>query len=534
MANQTINIELKFSKKSLIYLAIIVILAIFAIVNYRYKFIEQGIAYYNRASASLMVIDKETKKPIDSALVAANSISVQTDVSGYVVVSGLEKGNVSFFINKEGYKETLYSADLKRGANDLGQIVLSKKPEKNSTVSGSVTDVFSKAKVENVLINIEKNTGNSSKEGSFSISGLPLKKTKIKITKAGYLDYENDIEITSEPLSLQVNLVPRGKIYFTSDRDGKSAIYQSNLDGSAVEKLINNVKDGVLDDEMSNVASSSFSLSPDYKYIVFLTSDDPKNEGQKKLYFATNKGEDIQKISDDVNPYNIKWVAPKKISYVSYQDGKYYLKVVDLDNLSVTQINENIENQNYWYISSYDVNTNGLLAYTLSASSVENLNKSGVYLINPDGSNRILVTDKQCGNLMFSFDGKSLFCSVYENSQDKNYKIDLETNTISEEKNVFSKYYQTIKLSPDGKKVLYSDTRDGKTDLFLSDIDGKNEIRLTDVGVVGAFSWSSSGRLISYVSSKDGLEVRVLSPDSKEDKSVSTCNSYSVSLMDSN
>lgn len=61
------------------------------------------------------------------------------------------------------------------------------------------------------------------------------------------------------------------------------------------------------------------------------------------------------------------------------------------------------------------------------------------------------------------------------------------------------------RISPDGKRVVFSSNRNGAGDLYLVNSDGTGERRLTsDAGDDGAGSWSPSGNELIFDSNRDG------------------------------
>ncbi|MFA6423432.1 MAG: carboxypeptidase regulatory-like domain-containing protein [Patescibacteria group bacterium] len=529
MSDKTINLQLRFNRKTIIYIIIVILLGVFCFLNFRYSLISRGISYFNRASASLIVVDKD-KKPIAEASIIISDQEAKTDATGYASLDKLQKGDVLVTIEKDNFTTATYSARLVKGSNDLGQFELTVAPEKTTTISGIVIDLYSKAKIDKALVTIEKSSGNSDGEGKFDVTKVPLIATKVKVTKAGYLDYESDVEIKTANDPLQIKLVPKGKVMFTSDRDGKAAIYQSNLDGSGAEKLIGNLNDQN-NEEGPGSQWSSFYISPDSKYIVFLSKGDNGNGENNYLYYSNIKGENPTKVNEDKNPYRIKWLANNTVAYVTYDANKSLLKSVKFPDLETVQLNETPETASYSSFYSYDVDSSGRVVYAMS-STINGSTQKGVYIVNTNGTERRQLSDKYCSYLNFSIDKKSVYCQSYED-QSKKYVIKIEDGTVTEGFGPFDKYmgyYNNFEVSRSGKLVVYKDSRDGKTDLYMSDTDGKNEVKLTESGKVYSFTWSSKGNYIVYVTNKDGYEANVLYPASKETKSISSCDSGSIAL----
>ncbi len=152
----------------------------------------------------------------------------------------------------------------------------------------------------------------------------------------------------------------------------------------------------------------------------------------------------------------------------------------------------------------------------------ENGTRGDIYLIRPDGTGMVRLTDSndisRDGNLVWSPDGKQLAYSAYRTGNIEIYVMDVEvalqggaasqqmTDSLPPVRNLVTSW------SPDGSRLAFSSDRDGNTELYLMNVDGSNIVRLTNNPASDTEpDWSPDGKLIAFSSNRDGnVEIYVL------------------------
>ena len=153
-----------------------------------------------------------------------------------------------------------------------------------------------------------------------------------------------------------------------------------------------------------------------------------------------------------------------------------------------------------------------------------------IYLMTADGNNPIRLTNSGCVDQVPSWspDGRRLFWE----SQCSGQKVKLVTAELAYgDDSLMGVYASPVnikdlttqeqgdnrfpRVSPDGRKVVFTSYRDGNAEIYLMSADGGAVTRLTSsIGDDEAASWSSNGSQLAFASNRDGdYEVFVMSAD---------------------
>jgi WD40-like Beta Propeller Repeat len=152
-----------------------------------------------------------------------------------------------------------------------------------------------------------------------------------------------------------------------------------------------------------------------------------------------------------------------------------------------------------------------------------------LYLMQADGNNPVRLNNDGCVTQVptWSPDGRSLYWEQQCNGQkftimkgDLTYTDDLSyigatlTNihALTDTKASDNRY---PRVSPDGRKIVFTAYRDGNAEVYVMNADGSGQTRLTNSqGDDDAASWSADGSQLAFASTRDGdYEVYVMNAD---------------------
>jgi Tol biopolymer transport system component len=138
-----------------------------------------------------------------------------------------------------------------------------------------------------------------------------------------------------------------------------------------------------------------------------------------------------------------------------------------------------------------------------------------VYVIGADGTGEIRLTrtPEAEGQPAWSADGKQISFTVFANKASRIYAISPAGGDLTP---IGSVPGRALRLSPDGKRILYWTGTWTAMKLFVSELDGSGARQLTDgTGVVWGARWSPDGKRIAF-GDKDAshvLQIQVMNAD---------------------
>lgn len=480
-----------------------------------------------KGNLALVISDRKTQKLLQGISVSVRDQTQTTNADGYVRFADLPTGRQIFQFSLTAYQGSSQELTIKKGENETVFVRLEPIPPITKNLRGQLSDLIDKKSISKAKITLNnKLAKNTDENGSFVFEALEPGQYDLEVTATNYLSFKQTINLAETDLDLgQIQLAPTGKALFVSNRDGNRAIYTANLDSSETKKFLEN-KEGTDD--------YSVYLADDKSLVVFFSNRDQEKDdygnASGKLYFVKVGSTTVQKVSDDLNPSNIK-IFPNSQSLV-YTTSRYdknsnrslaTLTKHDFASQKLTPLVDNYDFENKesgsgqpnLYLSeiavSPDSNWIVFFASTYSVYSGQPpLKPAGIYIMYQDGSGlRPLIERTSVYNLKFSQDGGSLIYNAYteKGTQKFSYNIQAGTEKALEQKDssVLSAVagpYETTPAeveSSDGARIAFRDFRDGKTDLFVKDKDGKEERRLTNLGGVNRIFWLRNRYLVFSV-----------------------------------
>tara|TARA_B100001245_G_C22853557_1_gene410322 strand:- start:103 stop:1128 length:1026 start_codon:yes stop_codon:yes gene_type:complete len=288
-----------------------------------------------------------------------------------------------------------------------------------------------------------------------------------------------------------------GGLYFTSDRDGNTEIYQTVI-GSGEE--INITETG--EDEFDAI------LSPDRQWIAFRVGDEESSSI------------DVLNLGSGSAPerYTVSRGSGSFFTPVWSNDSKRIAFAGDIGNkgarVFITEITESLPAR------LSDIEVTGVGDWSPDGESVvfssETGSRLGIHVRNPDGVNQRQMTCAKDYDAVWSPDSKRLaFISEREGNPDiyvmeRDAEDELCPNTKDSRKEVLrlsetDEAESDISWSPDSKQLLFVSERDGNKEIYVMESSGNKQSRLTfneksDYSPV----WSPDGRTIAFVSELDG------------------------------
>ena len=280
----------------------------------------------------------------------------------------------------------------------------------------------------------------------------------------------------------------KGKIMFTSKRDGNFEVYLMDDDSTNVVNLTNN-------------ASTDYGLnwSPDGKHILF--------------YSNRSGNEDVWRInSDGTNPINLTNATSNERSATYSPDGKTIA-----------------------FISDRDEKTSDLYLMNADGSDVKRITTNKLYCESP-------VWTKDGKNILFTLEVKDVIKEAKKDNKDrksKNTKKNKKTTKEKKEDTSFngelfmvnvngnnqrrltyrSGFDSGASISPNGKKIaFYGKSEAGFTDIYIMTMNGTEIQNLTnDQAEDYSPSWSPDGNWISFTSGNStNYDIWKINVDTKE------------------
>jgi Tol biopolymer transport system component len=247
---------------------------------------------------------------------------------------------------------------------------------------------------------------------------------------------------------------PDGKqIAFCSDRDGVSAVYLMNEDGSNQRLLTNQITD---------CGDPSWSVpvwSPDGKWIGITSAKvGPNPNGKMDIFIVRADASHMYNLTNDpAYDSGLSWSPDsKKIAFASDRDGNFEIYVVGIDGKNLIRLTDNsaVDGQPSWSPDGKH------LLFKSQRSGYQE-----IYSMNADGSNLIQLTRDTSVN----------------------------SNPI---------------WSPDGEIIYFTSNKDGNIEIYRMKASGVDPVNLTNSSVDDYWFWlSPDGSQIAYSSCLSGCPI---------------------------
>ena len=259
------------------------------------------------------------------------------------------------------------------------------------------------------------------------------------------------------------------KIAFSSWRDGNAEIYVMNADGSNQTRLTN-----------STAHEDAPKWSPDGTRIAFSSMRD----GNWEIYVMNADGSNQTRLT--VNPaadVAVNWSPDgTKITFSSMRDGTFSsmyegnweIYIMNADGSNQTLLTNKLDNTPAWSSDGARI-----------AFASRRDGNCEIYVMNADGSNQTRLTNNPAWDWIpaWSPDGSKIaFTSAEVGMESTNTDIIVMNSDGSNRMKLTQgpTHDAFTTWSPDGTKIVFHSNRDGNYDIYVMNADGSNQTRLTD------------------------------------------------------
>jgi hypothetical protein len=453
-----------------------------------------------RSASSLVVFDQKTSQPLKNVDVSLGGQTGKTDKGGKVRLEKIKLGSQDLVISKPAFAEVSKKIVVGWGSNPLGDFklaavgsqytflltdFLSGKPVLAAEASSGIASARTNEKGEAVLVVPE--SGASEIEVTITADSYRTETLKLSVS-------------TKESQSLK--LVPSRKHVFVSKRSGTFDVYKIDIDGKNEEKILAGAG-SEKQDGMVLVPHQS-------KNVVGLVSTRGPTKNQDGFLLSTLNVVDVNtkqvtKVVDSERIQIVDWVGDKLV-YVKITQGasaadpsRHKLMSFDLDSGN----SKELASTNYFN----DVMVaKGAVYYSPAVYKVNG--SVGLFRINPDGTNKKTIYDKEAWNLFRTAYDK-ISVSVGQDWFEYSLADEKFAKASSPPAMLKSRVYSE---SPDGKRSLWTDERDGKGVLLAYDHDSKEDkAAQTQRGLKNPIYWLDNDHAVYRVSSGNETADYVLS-----------------------
>ncbi len=461
-----------------------------------------------RVSTSVRVLDESTLLPLKNVEVSVGETRVKTDENGAAKLDQLKLGPAEIKIHKRAFAPESRRATLGWGSNQSGDFKL--RPT-GTQYSFDVHDFLSTKPINKAEATSDDANAFSDADGKILLTmDEPADEFKVMIRYEGYRQEELTVNADSVDV-MKVDLAPARPHVFISERSGKYDVYRVDADGKNEQLVLkgtgNERQDMTLavhptKDTVALVSTRSGERTKSGFMLSSLTLINLKDKSTK----AVAQSEKIQLVD---------W-AQDRLVYVQIAEGasavhprRHRLMSYDTRNGQVIEIAAS----NYFN----DVMMVQGKVYYAPSGLYQNGVDVSLFAINPDGTNRQVVLDKETWNLFrTSYGGISIAVPGAW------YEYDLSRQSLKtldgEPADTTNRIYVD---SPTTKKSLWIDMRDGKGALMAYDQESGNETALeTKSGLAPPLVWLNDKTAVFRVRTNQETTDYAVSLDGGESKKI--------------
>ncbi|HEX5456262.1 MAG TPA: hypothetical protein VFW77_02740 [Candidatus Saccharimonadales bacterium] len=445
-------------------------------------------AFGARASLSLRVVDDKTDQPLRNVMVSIDNSSGETDKDGNISLNEIKLGDRELSVKKPAFADLNKHITVGWGSNPIGDVALT---PVGSRYKFEVKDYVSGKPVTNAeAVSGEADaSANSVGEIIVVVADQNEPKVKVEISAPGYRGVTVRLDV-GDRNTHNINLVPAKKHAFVSKRSGTYDLYKIDVDGRN-EKMI-------LAGTGSESEDTTVILpSTDSELIAYVAArgDHHSSDGtvDSDLMIVNLSDDEVTDVDYSQSLQLLGFVGSKlvyvKIDETQKDDSPKRQKLVSYD--AGTKQSQVLDAANYFNDALV---ANGMVYYAPAKYTDDA--KTGLYRINPDGSGKSTIYDKEVWNLLRTAYDK-LDVAVEQNW----YQYDLADSSFNAQGGAPADQQTRIYTpSPDGEKSAWVDERDGKGVLLIYDTaTGQDSTIHTQSGLANPISWLDNEHLVYRV-----------------------------------
>ncbi|HEX7484413.1 MAG TPA: hypothetical protein VF281_04675 [Candidatus Saccharimonadales bacterium] len=473
-----------------------------------------------KKDVTLKVVDQSLKKPVSDAAVSLGGVEGKTDSSGTVVLKDVSVGVYELMVNKQ-----LYTASTRAyivpviGATDTTPIEVK---AQGRQVLVSIVDSISKVPVDSAKLSVGRATAITDKDGVATIVIPADQKAHDGVfEKDGYNVRSVKLSSDNTDKATEFTLTASGHLFYLSKSTGKINVMKSNLDGSNPEVVITGT--GKERDE-----STSLLAARDWKYLALLARRD--SEFDKVYIINTETGELITADEGSASFSFVGWSGHDFIYKVTRDTGESWdnqrqvLKAYDVESKKITSIDQALgSGTSYYDFQREDIGNpyilNNEVVYTKSWSrSAYRAGdfKMSIMSATTDGKKRVIkeVVQPQGAYVNIRFYKPQEIYAGFTDPMGKVSYYEYENGVLggadTTTDDQFNSAYPTYLVSPDAKRVFWSEVRDGKNSLFIGDKNGASSQQIASLSDYTPYGWYTDKYILL---AKNGSELYIAPTD---------------------
>lgn len=451
-----------------------------------------------KSSASVVVSDASTLRPLKNVAVTVAGHTVQTDVEGRAQFEQLQLGPTEVVVSKRAFAEERKNVTIGWGSNPLGDVSL--KPVGNQYIF-VVTDMLSGKPIASAEVVLGESSATSSDDGK---AILTLEETEadtadVVIKAAGYRDEATTLDLNSKS-EVKVALTPNQKIAFISKRSGTYDIYTIDADGKN-EKLI-------VAGSGSETTDITFAQHPAADRVALVSTRDGKRSSDgvllSSLTFVNLADGATKSVIESPQIRLVGWagnrlVYVQQVTGASVEDPQRY-KLMSYDYLSGD--NRQLAAANYFN----DVIVINKKVYFAPSSAYQNGVNVGVFVVEAGGDGKQPIFDQESWN-MYRTAYDHLALAVQQDWYDFVIGSSKPTKLNGQPSSTTSRVYTD---SPDGSKSVWVDSRDGKGTLVMFDTQTKQEtVIYAQAGIKHPVRWLNNATLVYRLADSETADYAI-------------------------
>jgi len=515
-------------RKISIPIVIVLLLALIAAIPFT-RYLVAGM--FLKQAFPVVVVDAETGKPVSSANVVLDGVTVETDAEGRAELK-----------TKVGYSDLAVTKNYYEGSSQEVLVPI-KKPSSahqvkikaiGRAVPVTVTNKISKKPVANVTVKAvdEDSEAKTDGEGKTTLV-VPADKQEVKITLSGdgFNSADATLQVTTEEVAANTfSVTPSGTIYFLSNASGNLDVVKSNLDGTDRQTVLAGT--GKEDDN-----DTAMFASPDWKYIALLSRRDGGE--YPKLFLIETEGNKVTTMDEGeatFTPYG--WAGDRFVYVVNrskkkdWEAEKYALKSFDAPTKKLTTLDETHGEggdyvyyyyggaRKYLYEYYQTVNIFGdrivfvkNMSYSGYSDAEANSKQASLNVVRADGSDKNTLkkyTDKSLDVRGAGFGKIRILAQqgpIHEIDEYFNGSVRTVSSGDKVQDSFYDEEYPVYLVSPSGNKTFWRKNIDGKNAFFIGDGSGENGQEIGRSQAFGIEGWFTDDYILL---TKGGSEMYIL------------------------